>query len=679
MLRITLLVLQLYFIYYNTGCSKKIEDIPTCLNDTDCNELMDHDVYPNTTTIESNVKDVQRTTENIYLTSDATDVSDVTDVPVILTIVTTVSPRNITRDNKTTQYAAQKRISSICECDLTIFSCDINCCCDADCKEYQLEVFSHCDEHQADLYDSRYCYNKNFIERNNTPFILERLAGNLFCILYDNLPPTYSSNNDLTIKTEVDFKAAIAGNKFRWELEQTPNVIEFNLSTAYKDGDVMWKVYKYNIKPIELLQSGFSGTCTFKKVLKYLRTWKDSCLQNDLTNANRFLFVETYNNFTILASPTLFNATYMIEQACPRNVCLSTISHYCDSTWSNCTDKSELGACLNGTCHNVVRAIKYTIVHNGSMGISSVHMYFNLVNVSYNFYQHFEVTYEWINVSRDDSFTLSGNPGYTFGKPIIIGTLKINMTSEMQTQYISFNKTDAFLTLPRAQKGGECSTARRHVIAFGENIKLKCSVSLKTGNFSASSCKELQDSIMQFILRDSLDNITHADQYPAYVSKLGNFTRNSTSEWKKIFLDRIPQSIITGWTTYDRLHCSGLITTAQLDILYSVLPKPETLTNYNILGIGITFSEERDLSWPKCTLLNCTDTLKTSVASYVMFHDISRPSKYYFVGGLNLDISVPYDFFYPFLSDANLIAPVSTKIVIVATMMVYVSTIINTV
>lgn len=76
-------------------------------------------------------------------------------------------------------------------------SCNINCCCDKDCNEFHLTTFSHCENHAAELYDKRYCYHRNFIERNNTPFILEKLANNLFCILYDNLPPTYSINNDL--------------------------------------------------------------------------------------------------------------------------------------------------------------------------------------------------------------------------------------------------------------------------------------------------------------------------------------------------------------------------------------------------------------------------------------------------------------------------------------------------
>lgn len=82
-------------------------------------------------------------------------------------------------------------------------SCNINCCCDIDCNHFHLSAFSNCQNYHVELYDSRYCYNRNFIQRNNTPFIFEKLANNLFCILYDNLPSMYSTNNNLVSKLYI--------------------------------------------------------------------------------------------------------------------------------------------------------------------------------------------------------------------------------------------------------------------------------------------------------------------------------------------------------------------------------------------------------------------------------------------------------------------------------------------
>lgn len=312
-----------------------------------------------------------------------------------------------------------------------------------------------------------------------------------------------------------------------------------------------------------------------------------------------------------------------------------------------------LGSCSNGTCYNIVTGVRYLIVHNGSMGVNNVDVYFNIGNVSQHFYQQFEVTYEWAELDKEKSFSRSGNPGYIIGKPLIIGTLQINKTNNVENRYISFNKTNSFLTLPIAMKTGECNEIDRYVLAFGENIKLKCSVSVHTYNFNTTSCIELQNLTMQFLIKDSLFNITQTDQYNIYIAKLGNFSNNDITDWVQILLDRMPQNVLIGWSANDRLYCSGLITSIHLNVLYSSLTKPKKLNNYNIIAVGITFSAESNVSWTKCLSENCTDILKVDIVSYVTFHDISKPSKYYFVGGPNLDITLPHDFFYPFLSHST--------------------------
>ncbi|XP_017794479.1 PREDICTED: tectonic-3-like [Habropoda laboriosa] len=625
-----------------------ISNIFTCANETDCDELIEED------TLEEASSTVA---ENIYDTISTSTSSSTypTQTPKSQIIPTTQTSQKIKYNNEIRNYNIHKMHSDVCKCDLTVSSCDINCCCDQDCNDFHLTVFSHCENHQAELFDKRYCYNKNFIQRNNTPFILEKLANNLFCILYDNLPPTYSVNNELNIKSEKDLREAVNPNRLKWKWKDQLHVPEYNISSPYQDDDIMWIVHNNCIQPFEILQSGFTELCSFKKTLKYLREWKDKCLQTELSNTNKYLFPRAFNNFSIIASTHLLNETYIevLDQICPRNVCLTLTSYYCKQSWKTCNNSTLLGSCFNGTCYNIVTGVKYLIVHNGSMGINSVNVYFIISNVSHHFYQQFEVTYEWVELDKQKSFFLSGNPGYIVGKPLIIGTLKINKTNNMETRYINFNRTNSFLTLPIATRSGECNDIDRYTLAFGEDVKLKCSVSVHTNNFSTTSCMELQNLTMHFLMQDSLFNVTQTDQYNIYISKTGNFSSNNTADWVQILLNRIPQSVIIGQVVNGRLSCSGLITSIHLNILYSTLAKLETLTNHNVLGIGITFTAEYNTSWSKCLTENCTNILKTDVVSYVTFHDISKPSKYYFVGGPNLDLTLPYDFFYPFLSSST--------------------------
>lgn len=62
---------------------------------------------------------------------------------------------------------------------------------------------------------------------------------------------------------------------------------------------------------LEILQSGFTELCLFKKTVKYLREWKEQCLQTELINTNEFLFPAAFNNFTVIISPHLLNETYI--------------------------------------------------------------------------------------------------------------------------------------------------------------------------------------------------------------------------------------------------------------------------------------------------------------------------------------------------------------------------------
>lgn len=71
--------------------------------------------------------------------------------------------------------------------------CDINCCCDLDCTEYQTKVFSQCTDVETEKeIDDLYCHNKPFFRHHETRFILEKIVDSLFCIASDNLPPVYS-------------------------------------------------------------------------------------------------------------------------------------------------------------------------------------------------------------------------------------------------------------------------------------------------------------------------------------------------------------------------------------------------------------------------------------------------------------------------------------------------------
>lgn len=357
----------------------------------------------------------------------------------------------------------------------------------------------------------------------------------------------------------------------------------------------------------------------------------------------------------MVAVPTKFNSQFLLQD-CPKDICHSINISICSNSWMTCkSNRTVQTSCSSENyCSNVVEKVRYIIYHNGSEGIKNIEVHLQLINASNSFNQEFEVLYKWIGLNQSLIFERSGNPGYIEGKPIFVGTQISNKTGDVEVKYVSFNKTYQYLTLPMADNSGMCSRVERYPIKFLENIKLKCSILVKSSNFTKSTCIKLQnrtfEALTKFMMFKEFDTINFDRQF---VSKSGNVSDNSTESWAKIFFEKVPQNVITAQTMETEIKCSGLVTSVVFDIVHSLISKPGTSKNHVILGVGVTFSPEVDLKWSKCTGKNCQEVLQLDLLSFVSFHDVSRPTRYHIAGGPNLDISLPYDFFYPFLSHSK--------------------------
>ena len=335
-------------------------------------------------------------------------------------------------------------------------------------------------------------------------------------------------------------------------------------------------------------------------------------------------------------------------------MCASIKTNYCLESWTFCKEsKTNATSCSNNKCVNVIKSVRYVIKHNGTMGITEVKVDFKEANVSEKFYQQFEIVYEWVNEDKDKNFKRSGNPGYTLEQPILVGTLVRNKSYNMETKTIILNKTNNYLTLPISKKGGECNELGRYTVSFGENVKLKCKLKSEIKYSLSSTCQKLQNKTFELLLTKYFLNFSEVNSNNMQISKSGDIFSNNTSNWIKVFLNRIPKTFVTGQMRGDKIWCSGLITSMRIDIVHSILSKPEFVDNHVILGAGITFANGTDVSWSKCKKNNCVDNLDIDIVSFVSFHDVSKPSRIYFVNGPDLDISLPYDFFYPFLSNSE--------------------------
>lgn len=673
MMKTNLLILCLLFC-------KSFSEIPPCPGGDDnvCNDNQTNiEAAATSSTIETSLFGAATTTtteeeeeedEGIDLKVDFDNIGIIKSVNTSATQKPNTTTPFVVVQNTTRQINLKKNSNSkVCPCDLMVLNCDINCCCDPDCEDYQLDAFSHCYNVLPNNYDSRYCYNKNFIKTKfNTQFILDRIADNLFCIAKDNLPPLDSAINSMSIKTRKTFDDYLMRNNFQnkysWLERETmrPASGNINVSSLYIHGDVFWTIKNNSIEKFKLPLRGFTGQCSMKKQIEYFKDWESSCLQINLNNNNLWIFLNYHSNMTILSSPKYLNTSAKLPslyQDCPKNICIPIETNICmNSSSDSCSNSTEVPRtmCINGTCINAVKKFQYTVYHNGSSGIKNIKLKIELGNFSRAFHQYFGIKFQWSSSKRDKVLLArSGNPGYVLGKPIITGIImSVNNTSMDQVahDYINLNYT---LQVPIAsRKNGRCSRGNKYSILFGENVKSKCSISMETYNFSSTTCNYLHQQILDVFFDNSLINVTDVDNYRVYISRSGNVSNLNSSDWSQILLNRIPNNSITGQTYQTKNQCSGLATSLTIDILYGLLPKTANEDHYKIVGIGMTISDQQDIVWDKkCP--NCTDILNVDIISYVNFRDISTSGMYYYAGGPNLNLILSYDFFYPFLSRNN--------------------------
>ncbi|KFM79292.1 Tectonic-1, partial [Stegodyphus mimosarum] len=121
------------------------------------------------------------------------------------------------------------RDEDICSCDLLLNACDINCCCDHDCNEEDIKVFSKCHS-QILIPDKNYCYQKDIIFRNNTIYKMEKdPESSLFCIVHDNFKEHLRFKDLPIIRSHRDLNVVLkhlSKNTFSWDTEDDDNINE---------------------------------------------------------------------------------------------------------------------------------------------------------------------------------------------------------------------------------------------------------------------------------------------------------------------------------------------------------------------------------------------------------------------------------------------------------------------
>lgn len=594
-------------------------------------------------------------------------------------ISTTQAPDNQKKEtNETDLSIIFKNATRYCQCDLTSNFCDLNCCCDHDCSFSERKLFSTCLNNESNLHllDSKYCYNQNFIFKNNTNYVLERITnlGGLFCIYTDNTKQQSYLMDKKIVKNLKDLNALNLRPEFNWTLNSKLN---YDLSTPELiDTDQLIDPYKsekdifiLNLKRIEINKPFISlsrlklpysmviqnGECNGLKTIKYLTDFSSFCfkwirnLQDECKSNSRFDF----NNYLLL----LANGGKMNEPS--SKLIIEDINRFCRQ--NGCvlvsSDNQKTIAYQNQVCSNLVKSVTYQIIYNELDGIKNISVKFEYEDVKQTAnepirqFQRFEMKFvheNLLNKSMNISH-YSGNLGYLFEKPLIIK----HRDDETNKTIIS-----PFKIIDLQTPNDDCNPDKmeQKVVLFGLNHRSGCFFNLNKNLNDLS--KELQS------VGESLNNENICKKVNELIEKI--FKQDNKPELKFSSYGKFNVSLLENWTPLlvdqkDNSHKPTILSSTHLS---EIKTSCRLLKQVNYLFIYALVADSRE---PQRKLVSSTKTKvyypieicfnkaycsnnQLELSTSVQFIKMKPEKRMRFASSPAFKLELPEDIFYPFVS-----------------------------
>ncbi|XP_078083583.1 tectonic-1 isoform X3 [Mustelus asterias] len=313
-------------------------------------------------------------------------------------------------------------VYTLCVCNLLVEQCDINCCCDPDCKEYDLTTFTTCDV-QIVTDDRKLCNPKAatyFLDRNKSVSLIN---PSIFCIETNN----YRAGSSFVapeVPTTDNFDSLMKQfGGFSFSTAEAPP----NTRSTYRSSSTP-SSYQYGV-PIKIVD-GFltlpaplaTSACADNNPAGFLVNRATRCSRRfDIaTGCSTFaaLNIKNYVSSNIFPSP---NTT--LTRSIPFFVASVTFRSLSgtETRLTNIVADTWTPNLRAGVCRNVVLEVNYIIVYNnkGKIVNASAAVTLGAITVSMiPIQQHFQITFIQYNTTP---LPLSGNPGYVVGLPLVAG------------------------------------------------------------------------------------------------------------------------------------------------------------------------------------------------------------------------------------------------------------------
>lgn len=291
-----------------------------------------------------------------------------------------------------------------------------------------------------------------------------------------------------------------------------------------------------------------------------------------------------------------------------------------------CTDNIDL------ICKNIAVKVDYVFYYWDSKIVDAL-LYFHVPTVfpTVQFIrQEISVKFFFTEDSAKRVVSLSGNPGYLKGCPLLV-----SFESDNYTRSFFNNGSLHYLLNYPYNKNGICMlTNITNFVNFGLNMRNKCLYKIEPPMFvnATESCERINNDIK---------NILGINR-KVVISPLGNPYGLNDDEWIALNMDKSHQTIgeMHGMS---QLHCQHIVTKVSLRFGFADVSdivgkeKIKILTSFgHVKTQNYTFTEDD----------------QTVILTYeTNFVDVTKPPTYEYAGSPQLNIHLPKDFFFPFPSN----------------------------
>lgn len=537
----------------------------------------------------------------------------------------------------------------VCSCDATNNYCDLNCCCDPDCSQADETAF------QCPILTTsnsqKWCVPNSMLFTQNTPYIIESLAG-LICL---------DINNSLSMNyyTPVLSESLDATNVNSLVEQYDPNVYQQSIinlqldqtAAQFKTSDNIWIMTSGNYLGYLTLPVQVAGLqCRNGPPLKYLSQKKSSCItdsaQIDCANlaGTRFsidYYTKMLEEFKIITKPSsiadclkkLNTVSKNLDKFISCGTEFLTFIKLRNCKWNSgrtevCTD-TELPSLVNGLCQNMIRKITYVFEYENPSGYTGAHLdveLFDPTDLTKNtkIEQIFQVNF--VPKSFDSSLPIpvsSGNPGYKVGKPVMVLSNSLTDPSILIDLNVLKFDTTGFCPI---------SNEFRTPIKFGINMLSECKLSYPIPKTMAD-CTQLQMYIDNVLL--GFDDSLRSVKYAPFANSLANETKpiiNSNPVVDSVFADGTCKGLRLNLGIRIAFANEGNINNPQAKILY----------------VGYDWTVLTDIEI-RCQTPDCLNKYPKSLVltTKITFVDVSQPPLYAESQINKPQATVPDNFFYP--------------------------------